>query len=84
MGYGLLLNSFIYGAAAESVPKLRSYGQTTPNPKADSHTNYEGMKPEAYRWFRQDELVRRCIVVNSAYATMTAGFETELGIYREA
>jgi hypothetical protein len=68
----------IYGAAAESVPKLRSYGQTTPNPNADSNTNYAAMKPEGYRWFRQDELVRRCIVVNSAYATMTTGFETKL------
>ena len=73
-----IVKQVIYGAAAESVPKLRSYGQTTPNPNADSHTNYESMKPEGYRWFRQDELVRRCIVVNSAYATMTAGFETEL------
>ena len=73
-----IVKQVIYGAAAESVPKLRSYGQTTLNPQADSHTNYESIKPEAYRWFRQDELVRRCIVVNSAYATMTAGFETKL------
>lgn len=38
---------------------------------------YESMDVN-YRWFRQDELVRRCIVINSAYATMTEGFETEL------
>jgi hypothetical protein len=73
-----IVKQVIYGAAAESVPKLRSRGQTTPIPNANSYTNYEGMKPEAYRWFRQDELVRRCIIVNAAYSTMTAGFETEL------
>ena len=39
--------------------------------------NYECMDRN-YRWFRQDELVRRCIVINAAYATMAAGFETEL------
>lgn len=78
VGLWPLAKRFIYGAGVASTPKLRSYGQTTPNPQADSNTNYAGMKPEAYRWFRQDELVRRCVVVNSAYATMAAGFETEL------
>ena len=78
VGLWPLAKRMIYGAGVESTPKLRSYGQTTPNPAADSHTNYEAMKPEAYRWFRQDELVRRCIVINAAYATMAAGFETEL------
>ena len=78
VGLWPLAKRFIYGAGAESVPKLRSYGQTTPNPNADSNTNYAAMKPEAYRWFRQDELVRRCVVVNAAYTTMAAGFETEL------
>jgi hypothetical protein len=73
-----IVKQVIYGAAAESTSKLRSYGQTTQNPNADSHTNYAAMRPEAYRWFRQDELVRRCVVVNAAYATMAAGFETEL------
>jgi len=73
-----IVKQAIYGASAASTPKLRSTGQTTPIPNASSYTNYEGMKPEAYRWFRQDELVRRCIVVNASYATMTAGFETEL------
>ena len=72
-----ILKSVVYGSAA-SVPKLRMWGQSTPNPAADSNYNYEAMKPEAYRWFRQDELVRRCIVVNAAYAAMAAGFETEL------
>jgi hypothetical protein len=31
-----------------------------------------------YRWFRQDELVRRCVLVNAFFATMAAGFETVL------
>ena len=30
---------------------------------------------EDYRWFRQDELVRKCIVSNALFAT-TAGYET--------
>jgi len=30
---------------------------------------------EDYRWFRQDELVRKCIVTNALFAT-TAGYET--------
>ncbi len=34
--------------------------------------------PEDYRWFRQDELVRKCVVTNAYFATMTAGFETVL------
>jgi hypothetical protein len=34
--------------------------------------------PEDYRWFRQDDLVRKCIVTNAYFATMTAGFETAL------
>lgn len=79
VGVWPLAKRFIYGAQAVQSPKLKSYGQSvTPNPSADSNTNYEGMKPEAYRWFRQDELVRRCIVVNAAYAMMATGFETEL------
>ena len=73
-----LTKQVIYGASAASVPKLRSTGQVSPNPNANSYSNYEGMKPEAYRWFRQDELVRRCIIINAAYATMAEGFETEL------
>jgi hypothetical protein len=34
--------------------------------------------PENYRWYRQDELVRRCIVINAAYAAMASGFSTKL------
>jgi hypothetical protein len=33
---------------------------------------------EDYRWFRRDELVRRCLVTNAFFATMTAGFDTVL------
>lgn len=31
-----------------------------------------------YSWFRRDEVVRRCVVVNAFFATMTAGFDTVL------
>lgn len=30
------------------------------------------------RWFRQDELVKKCLVTNAYFATMTVGFETAL------
>jgi len=40
-------------------------------------TNYEGMHPY-YRWFRQDRLVRRCILTNAYFAVLAAGFETVL------
>ncbi len=33
---------------------------------------------EDYRWFRQDELVRKCIATNAYFATLTEGFETTL------
>ncbi len=36
-----------------------------------------------YRWFRQDELVRRCVLVNAFFATMNSGFETVLETTRE-
>ena len=64
---------------ASSAPKVRKYSTSvTPSPNADSSTNYEVWKPEGYRWFRQDELVRRCIIINAAVSVMSAGFETEL------
>ena len=31
-----------------------------------------------HRWFRQDELVRRCILVNAFFSTMASGFDTVL------
>lgn len=76
-GLAPLIHRFVYGGT--STPKLRKpAGSVTPNPNADGNTNYDVMKPEAYRWFREDELVRRCIIVNASYAVMAAGFETEL------
>jgi len=36
------------------------------------------LTPDAYRWFRRDELVRRCIITNASVACFAAGFETEL------
>ena len=38
----------------------------------------EAIQPEALRWFRRDDLVRKCIVTNAAFATFSAGFDTEL------
>jgi hypothetical protein len=63
---------FLYGGVKAPVVKRVSNSSTPTSSK-----NYEGMDRN-YRWFRQDELVRRCIVINAAYATMAAGFETEL------
>jgi hypothetical protein len=52
-------------------PKAKRYSEaSTPTPS----TYYAGMN-EDYRWFRQDELVRKCIVSN-AYFSTTAGYET--------
>ncbi len=31
-----------------------------------------------YRWFRQDELVRRCTIINACFTGLAAGFETTL------
>jgi len=67
---GLLrgLRRALWGASA---PKAKRYGETsTPT----SSTYYRGMN-EDYRWFRQDELVRKCIITNALFAT-TAGYET--------
>ena len=62
-----------FWAGVHKPKASRRLGSATPT----SSTNYENMDVN-YRWFRQDELVRRCIVINSAYSTMVAGFETEL------
>jgi hypothetical protein len=56
------------------VPKIRAYvlsSAQTRSTNYESQTNYEAL-PENYRWFRQDELVRRCVVINAAYASMSA------------
>jgi hypothetical protein len=67
-----LARKFLYGGVR--TPKLKRYSSTsTPT----TSTNYEGMNAN-YRWFRQDEMVRRCVVINGLFSTMTAGFETEL------
>jgi len=67
-----IIRRVLYGEAM--APKAKRYGETT-TPTTSSY--YEGM-PEDYRWFRQDELVRRCVLTNTYFATMTEGFETRL------
>ena len=64
---------------ASQPPKAKRYGETT---TPTTSTYYEGM-PMDYRWFRQDELVRKCVITNSFFASMTAGFETVLEATRE-
>jgi hypothetical protein len=63
---------FLFGEVRP--PKAKRYGETS-TPTTSAY--YEGM-PEDYRWFRQDELVRKCITTNAYFATLTAGFETVL------
>jgi hypothetical protein len=55
-------------------PKAKRYGETS-TPTTSIY--YEGM-PEDYKWFRRDELVRKCVVTNAYFATMIAGSETAL------
>lgn len=33
-----------------------------------------------YKWFRKDRLVRRCILTNAYFSTLSSGFETELQV----
>jgi len=54
--------------------KARHLGETSTLTTSDY---YAGMN-EDYRWFRKDELVRKCISTNAYYATLTAGFDTIL------
>jgi len=42
--------------------------------RSSSDTYYAGLNQD-YRWFRQDELVRKCVVTNAYYATLH-GFTT--------
>jgi len=63
---------FFFGEARP--PKAKRYSETS-TPTTSRY--YEGMN-ENYRWFRQDELVRRCVLTDAYFATMTAGFETAL------
>jgi len=62
----------LMGTAA--APKAKRIGE--PSTPASS-TYYEGMNQD-YRWFRQNEIVRRCIVANAFFSTTAAGFETVL------
>jgi len=63
--------TFLYGS--KGTPKaLHSEGTTDTTSEA-----YDSMN-KSYRWFRQDELVRKCLVTNSFYACLTKGFETVL------
>ena len=65
------IKQILYGAA---TPKLRRYTTITQSDTAAD----TALTPEGYRWFRRDELVRRCIVINASFATFAAGFDTEL------
>ena len=56
--------------SAKTPKATRGYDSTL-----TSSNYYEGMD-EDYRWFRQDELVRRCLVTNAYFSTLTTGFDT--------
>jgi hypothetical protein len=61
--------------AGVTIPKARSNtNRVTPTEQQPDHT----IRPEALRWFRRDDKVRKCIVLNAAFATFAAGFDTEL------
>ena len=67
-----LARRFLHGGVR--TPKLKRISESgTPTSTED----YESMD-QNYRWFRQDELVRRCIVIDAIFSTRAAGFETEL------
>ncbi len=55
-------------------PKARRIGEAGTPTTSDY---YAGMN-EDYRWFRQDELIRKCIVTNAYFATLAAGFTTAI------
>ena len=65
----------VYGSAANS-PKIGKGDFSTSNTPTDSE-NYASMDKD-YRWFRQDELVRRCTIINACFTALAAGFETVL------
>lgn len=76
IGLSFYARKFLAGVRKPKVNRRLANQTPTDNKQ------YESMDPN-YRWFRQDELVRRCIVINSAYVTMAAGFETELEPVKE-
>lgn len=61
-----------FGAVGAPKAATVSYDSTRTLSK-----NYESMF-YGYRWFRTDELVRKCTVSNAFFAAMSAGFETEV------
>jgi len=65
-------NILLHGGVNEPLLKYDQVRQTPSSSK-----NYESMH-EYYRHYRRDEMVRRCTNTNAYFATMTAGFETEL------
>ncbi len=67
------IHTFLYGQ--NQPAKSRNNGVTT---NSEANAKDESLHPETYRWFRKDELVRRCIIVNSSFATSASGFDTEL------
>jgi hypothetical protein len=56
------------------TPKARRVGDSS-TPTTASW--YEGMH-WGYRWFRKDELVRRSVLANAYYSTLSSGFDTAL------
>ncbi len=69
-GFIIATRRLLFGGANQ--PKARRIGETS-TPTTSEY--YAGMN-EDYRWFRQDELVRKCIATNAYFATLTAGFNT--------
>ena len=67
-GLNTYAKQFLYGGVGTPIVK-RVGASDTPT----SNTNYESMHPN-YRWFRQDEIVRKCLITNAFFATMTADY----------
>lgn len=67
-----LARRFIWGASEPKATMPESGSQT-------ARDNYSGMD-ENYKWFRKDRLVKRCILVNSYFSTLSAGFDTKLQV----
>lgn len=66
-----LARRLLYGAQ-DPKTRRRSEGATRTLSEA-----YDSM-PEEEKWFRIDELVRKCVTINAHFATFTAGYETEI------
>lgn len=69
--YGAVQRAFRWLMGAKTrPPKASKFGSTGTPTQSE---NYEGMDPN-YRWFRQDEVTRRCLVVNAIFATMSGSY----------